>query len=140
MTVRIIVTQTCDRCERPIAEDRLEYGEEIPVIPRATVRLIEDSLNGGEPKTFFAFTELCERCQSAVDNLIAKIRLDSSAKGKKQEEETEKDEQTDVEEEEAPLDNMDAEDPFEELEQQEEEQEQQEDEAQDQNEAQDHEF
>jgi hypothetical protein len=86
MTVRTNAVQTCDRCLKPFNEKHLKAGDEVPVFKQTG--LVITKLTGTnkepEPKSalVLSFDDMCPDCQNAVDNLIAKIRLDGSSKPK----------------------------------------------------------
>ena len=87
MTVRTNAVQTCDRCLKPFNEKHLKAGDEVPVFKQKG--LVISSTTGTnkdpEPKTalVMSFDDMCPDCQNAVDNLIAKIRLDGAKPKKK---------------------------------------------------------
>ena len=82
MTVRTNAVQTCDRCLKPFNEKHLKVGDEVPVFKQKG--LVVSSTTGTnkepEPKStvVLSFDDMCPDCQNAVDNLIAKIRLDGT--------------------------------------------------------------
>lgn len=86
MTVRTNAVQTCDRCEKPFNERYLKSGDEVPAFKQSGVVVTETtgSTKDDEPKfkLVASFDDLCPDCRKAVDNLIAKIKLDSKPKKK----------------------------------------------------------
>lgn len=84
MTVRTNAVQTCDRCEKPFSEKYLKSGDEVPAFKQSGVVVTETTgtSKDEEPKfkVVVSFDDLCPDCRKAVDNLIAKIKLDSKPK------------------------------------------------------------
>lgn len=86
MTVRTNALQICDRCQKPFTEKNLKAGDAVPVFKQKGLVVTETlgSNQDPEPKfnVLFSFDDICPDCQTAVTNLLAKIRLDAPA-GKK---------------------------------------------------------
>lgn len=82
MTVRTNAVQTCDRCLKPFNEKHLKAGDEVPTFKQTglVITKVTGTNKDPEPKSapVLSFDDMCPDCQSAVDNLIAKIRLDGS--------------------------------------------------------------
>jgi len=86
MTVRTNAVQTCDRCMKPFSEKHLKSGDAVPVFKQRGLVVTTGTSTGDEPKftVLFSFDDMCPDCQKAVDNLLAKVRLDAKpAAGKK---------------------------------------------------------
>jgi len=87
MTVRTNAVQTCDRCLKPFNEKHLKAGDEVPIFKQKGLVITGTSGTNKdpEPKTtpILTFDDICPDCQNAVDNLIAKIRLDGTKPKKK---------------------------------------------------------
>lgn len=79
MAIRITSYQVCDRCQKPYAEEHLEYLERIPEYKRKALRLTDAD------KEIFSFQDLCDDCDRVVDGLIKKIKLESEPKKTKAE-------------------------------------------------------
>lgn len=86
MTVRTNALQVCDRCQKPFNEKNLKAGDAVPTFKQKGLVVTETvgSNLEAEPKynVLFAFDDMCPDCQTAVTNLLAKVRLDAPA-GKK---------------------------------------------------------
>lgn len=81
MTVRTNAIQTCDRCLKPFNEKHLKSGDAVPTFKQRGLVVTETTgtTTGDEPKftVLFSFDDMCPDCQKAVDNLLAKVRLDA---------------------------------------------------------------
>lgn len=82
MTVRTNAVQTCDRCLKPFNEKHLKAGDEVPIFKQTGLVITKITGTNKEPDPkadmVLSFDDMCPDCQSAVDNLVAKIRLDGS--------------------------------------------------------------
>lgn len=87
MTVRTNAVQTCDRCMKPFNEKHLKAGQEVPTFRQKglIVTTTSGTNKDEEPKlnVLFTFDDICPDCQSAVENLLDKVRLDTKPKKNK---------------------------------------------------------
>ncbi len=87
MTVRTNAIQVCDRCEKPFTEKHLKAGDEVPVFKQKGLVVTESkgTSRDKEPTltVLFSFDDMCPDCRKAVDNLLAKVRMDGKKTPKK---------------------------------------------------------
>jgi len=84
MTVRTNSVQTCDRCEKPFNEKHLKAADVVPTFKQHGLVVTETKGTNKDPEPKFtvviSFDDMCPDCQKAIDNLIAKMRLDGKKK------------------------------------------------------------
>lgn len=87
MTVRTSALQTCDRCMKPFNEKHLKAGDAVPVFKQKGLVVTESkgTSKDKEPTltVLFSFDDMCPDCVKAVDNLLAKVRLEGKKAPKK---------------------------------------------------------
>lgn len=80
MTVRTNAIQICDRCLKPFQEKTLKAGDEVPALKQFGITIMQSTGTTKDvektAKVLLVFEDICPSCQSAVEGLIGRIRLD----------------------------------------------------------------
>jgi len=80
MTVRTVSMQTCDRCLKPFNEKHLKAGDAVPLFKQKGLVVTETTGTSKDPEPkfnlLFSFDDICPDCQAAIENLLAKVRLE----------------------------------------------------------------
>jgi hypothetical protein len=69
VAVRLQYHRTCDRCSEPFDQKAVSSPEELPTRKPLDMRLMSDG------KIVFEWNDLCTSCESAVSNLLDRLRL-----------------------------------------------------------------
>ncbi len=77
MAIRITSHQICDRCLKPFSQKYLEYGQDQPKYARKAIKLLDGD------RIVLNYQDLCESCDSVVEGLIRKLKLESEPKKSK---------------------------------------------------------
>jgi hypothetical protein len=74
VAISVITHQICDRCHKPYAEEEHEYGKPTPEYARKSYVLSHGDV------AVLTFEDLCAKCDEVVQGLIARMKLDPTAK------------------------------------------------------------